>query len=94
MVAQEVILARLEAMSSQAQIRLAFQNKHDSQASLKLNLERSRAALGLPIEALQAIRANAQANREYLQAVANYNRSQFRLLEAVGSAPRTPQEEQ
>jgi outer membrane protein TolC len=86
-IAQEVTLAHLQIQAGQVQIAYAAQNVSEAAAALDLSLRRSRAAEGLPIEALQAIRANAQAKRAYLEAVATFNRSQFRLLQAVGSVP-------
>jgi outer membrane protein TolC len=86
-IAQEVTLAHLQIQAGQVQIAYAAQNVSEAAAALDLSLRRSRAAEGLPIEALQAIRANAQAKRAYLETVATFNRSQFRLLQAVGSVP-------
>lgn len=86
-VIEQVIMAHMEAQSGLEQIRLAHANMVNALRSLELNLERTRAAEGLPIEALQAIRANAEAKRAHSQAIADFNRSQFRLLEAVGTGP-------
>ena len=54
------------------------------------NFDRVRASEGLPIELIQAIRARTQALNDYTRAVADYNRSQFRLLRAIGLPPSTP----
>ena len=40
-----------------------------------------------PIEVLQPIQALAQARLDYLDAVLDYNRSQFRLKRATGQQP-------
>jgi len=87
-VAQEVTLAHLEVQAGPAQIEYAAQNVREAAASLDLNLRRSRAAEGLPIEALQAIRANAQAKQAMSETLARFNRAQFHLLQAVGSVPQ------
>ena len=65
-----------------------MQNVAELLASLDLNMARIRGAEGLPIEALQAIQAAATARDTYLDAVGEFNRSQFFLLRAVGRAPR------
>jgi outer membrane protein TolC len=60
--------------------------------SLALNLTNIRRAAGLPgatrpIEVLQPIQALAQARADYLDAVLDYNRAQFRLYRALGQPP-------
>jgi len=65
-----------------------MQNVAELLASLDLNMARIRGAEGLPIEALQAIQAAATARDTNLDAVGEFNRSQFFLLRAVGRAPR------
>jgi len=60
--------------------------------SLKLNFLNIRQGAELPratrpIEALQPIQALAQARLDYLDAVLDYNPSQFRLKRAIGQQP-------
>jgi outer membrane protein TolC len=60
--------------------------------SLRLNMLNIRRGAGLPgatrpIEVLQPIQALAQARTDYLLAVLDYNRSQFRLYHAIGWPP-------
>src|SRR5262249_61356800 len=57
--------------------------------SYRLNELRTRRApeQGRPIELLQAIQALAQARVSYLQTVADYDRTQFRLYAALGHPP-------
>ena len=60
--------------------------------SLKLNFLNIRQGTELPratrpIEALQPIQALAQARLDYLDAVLDYNPSQFRLKRAIGQQP-------
>ena len=60
--------------------------------SLKLNFLNIRQGAELPratrpIEVLQPIQALAQARLDYLDAVLDYNRSQFRLKRAIGQQP-------
>lgn len=57
--------------------------------SLRLNMLNIRRGAGLPgatrpIEVLQPIQALAQARTDYLHAVLDYNRSQYRLFHAIG----------
>jgi outer membrane protein TolC len=60
--------------------------------SLRLNMLNIRRGAGLPgatrpIEVLQPIQALAQARADYLTAVLDYNRAQFRLYRAIGWPP-------
>jgi len=87
-VAEQVTVAFLQAREGRRQVELAMQNVAESLDSLYLNMSRIRGAEGLPIEALQAIQAAATARDTYLDAVGEFNRSQFLLLRAVGRAPR------
>jgi hypothetical protein len=41
----------------------------------------------MPLELIQAIRARMQARNNYTDAIAGFNRAQFRLLRAVGQPP-------
>jgi outer membrane protein TolC len=68
-----------------------------AEASYRRNHERIRNGQGLPIETLQSIQALDQARRQYIRAVADFNRSQFRLQRALGwpVAPnRSPADDQ
>ncbi len=87
-VAEEVSLAHVQIREGRRQMEFAARTVAESLESLELNMRRIRGAEGLPIEALQAIDASAKAKDTYLATVAEFNRSQFRLLRAVGSAPR------
>ncbi|MGY8767553.1 MAG: TolC family protein [Pirellulales bacterium] len=52
--------------------------------SYQRNLSRIRNGQGLPLEVLQSVQALEDARRAYLQAVVEYNESQFRLQWALG----------
>ena len=52
--------------------------------SIQLNFDRIRAAEGRPLEVLDSIRSLSDALESYGQAVTEYERSQFRLLIAIG----------
>jgi hypothetical protein len=56
--------------------------------SLPVRASESRLIPGeMPMEALQGIRAAATAADAYLHMVAEFNRSQFRFLRALGRTP-------
>ena len=61
-------------------------------ASHHQNIARIEEAKGLPIEVLQSIQALAQARREYLRTVIDYNIAQFTLYRALGWPCKTPPE--
>lgn len=54
--------------------------------SYEQNIARIEGGAGLPIEALQALQALQRARTDYLQAVTEFNRAQFRLFAALGFA--------
>jgi outer membrane protein TolC len=83
-VAREVVEAHAQVQSRQAQIATAQEGVQSAIASYDRNLDRIQNVQGLPIEALQAIQALAQARREYLRALVGYNEAQFRLHRALG----------
>jgi outer membrane protein TolC len=86
-VSQQVTIAHLEVRQGRRQVDLAVENVDQSLNSLDLNMQRIHAAEGLPIEAMQAMRAAAEAQETYLESVSAFNRAQFRLLRAVGRSP-------
>ena len=86
-VTQQVTIAHLEVRQGRRQVELAVENVDQSLNSLDLNMQRIHAAEGLPIEAMQAMRAAAEAQETYLESVSAFNRAQFRLLRAVGRSP-------
>ena len=87
-IAGEVAIAYQEVHDGRRQIEFAAENVEHAQRSLELNMARIRAAEGLPIEALQAVQAAADAREAFLEATLDYNRAQLRLLRAVGRPPR------
>lgn len=96
-VAAEVVRAEKERVAAYRQMAEAGKAVPEAMASLSLNLTNIRRGAGLPgatrpIEVLQPIQALAQARSDYLDAVLDYNRAQFRLYRAVGRAPVIGQE--
>jgi outer membrane protein TolC len=83
-VAQEVAEAHVQTIFRREQIEVAKEAILRAQQSYQRNMERIGDAEGLPIEVLQSIQALEQAQRCYLNAVANYNRAQFQLAWATG----------
>lgn len=91
-VAAEVVTAEKSRIAASRQLREASRAVPEAIASLSLNMTNIRRGAGLPgatrpIEVLQPIQALAQARAEYLEAVLDYNRAQFRLFHALGRPP-------
>jgi outer membrane protein TolC len=89
-VASEVVRAHKQRIAADRQVREAGRALPEAVSSLSLNLTNIRRGAGLPnatrpIEVLQPIQALAQARADYLDAVLAYNRTQFRLLRALGN---------
>jgi outer membrane protein TolC len=83
-VASDIAEAYAQVVSRREQITLAQAGITAARESYRRNNERIQDALGLPIEALQAISALDNAQRQYVRSVADYNRAQFRLQRALG----------
>jgi outer membrane protein TolC len=83
-VASDVAESYAQVVSRREQITLAQDGITAARESYRRNNERIQDALGLPIEALQAISALDNAQRQYVRSVADYNRAQFRLQRALG----------
>ena len=93
-IASEVVAAAADVASYRLQMEIAQEAITAAEQSYQLNEQRIRASEGLPIELLQSISALAEARNAYTEVVANYNRSQYRLLRALGNpagVPDTPQ---
>jgi outer membrane protein TolC len=83
-VAADITEAHAQATTRKEQIDLAQTGIQAARDSYRRNSERIRDGQGLPIETLQSIQALDQAQRQYVRAVADYNRAQFRLHRALG----------
>ena len=84
-IAAEVVAAAADVTSYREQMEIAQQAILTAEQSYQLNEQRIRESEGLPIELLQSISALAEARNAYTETVANYNRSQYRLLRALGN---------
>jgi outer membrane protein TolC len=83
-VAQEVAEANIQVGLRKQQVDVAQSAISRARDSYQRNMDRIRDGQGLPIEALQAIQALEASERAYLQAVADFNRSQLQLQWALG----------
>ena len=91
-VAAEVVRSEKARIASARQMDEAGRALPEALESLRLNFDNMRRGAGLPgatrpIEVLQPIQALAVARSEYLDAVLDYNRAQFRLFHALGRPP-------
>ena len=89
-VMREVVEAHAQVAARRAQIETARQGVEAALASHQRNLERIRGVQGLPIEVQQSNQALAQARREYLRTIIDYNTAQFTLFRALGWPTRLP----
>ncbi len=83
-IAREVVEAHIQIRARRRQMATARAGLSAALASQQQNLERIEQAKGLPIEVLQSNQALAQARREYLRTVIDYNTAQFSLYRALG----------
>lgn len=83
-IAREVVEAHTQVTARQRQIGVAEEGVQAAASSFERNSERIRNAQGLPLETLQSLQALAQARRDYLRAVNDYNVAQFQLQRALG----------
>jgi outer membrane protein TolC len=89
-VAREVTEAHVQVQSRKGQMAIAEAGVKAATASYHQNLARIEDAKGLPIEVLQSIQALAQAQRELLRTVIDYNAAQFTLYRALGWPQKMP----
>ncbi|MBC21072.1 MAG: hypothetical protein CMJ74_12540 [Planctomycetaceae bacterium] len=80
----EIVAAAGDSASYRRQINAAEEGLNAANQSYTLNVERIRDAEGIPLELVQAIQARTNSQNRLTQAICNYNRSQYRLLHAIG----------
>jgi len=80
----EVIASAGDSASYRRQINAAEEGLDAANQSYTLNVERIREAEGIPLELVQAIQARTDSQNRLTKAICNYNRSQYRLLHAIG----------
>lgn len=81
--------AHAQVQLRRQQIETARDAVRTARRSYDKNLDRIENGQGLPIEALQAMQALAQAQRDYLRAVTDFNIAQFTLERALGRSTTT-----
>jgi outer membrane protein TolC len=89
-VAREVVEAHTQVLARKDQMATARMGIEAALVSQQQNIERIEQAKGLPIEVLQSIQTLAQARREYLRTVIDYNVAQFTLYRALGWPVQAP----
>jgi outer membrane protein TolC len=87
-----LVREQVAAAYNRAQVRFASIDTAESAVRASLDaftedLDRVRNNVGLPIEVLDSLRLLANSRYEYLDAIAEYNRSQFELYVALGQPP-------
>lgn len=83
-IAREVVESHAQVTARQRQLAVAEEGVQAATSSFERNSERIRNAQGLPLETLQSLQALAQARREYLRTVNDFNVAQFQLQRALG----------
>ena len=83
-IAREVVESNAQVNSRRQQLTIAEEGIQAATSSFEKNSERIENAQGLPLETLQSLQALAQARREYLRTVSDYNVAQFQLQRALG----------
>ncbi|HVW37833.1 MAG TPA: TolC family protein [Pirellulales bacterium] len=83
-ISREVTEASAQSQARRRQIGIAREGVQAAVESHQRNLDRIEAAKGLPIEALQSVQALANAQREYLRSLVDYDAAQFALYRALG----------
>jgi outer membrane protein TolC len=83
-IVSEITQAYHQAQSQRKQIKLAESRIENAFETFELSKARIRGLAGLPLEALQAVQAVADARQNLLEAVVGYNQAQFRLMRAIG----------
>jgi outer membrane protein TolC len=84
-VVAEVRMAYAEFRSAARQLDLAKRAVDSARKSYELSNERIFEHQGLPLEALQSIKALAEAEALHLSIAAKYNLAQLKLLSASGT---------
>jgi outer membrane protein TolC len=89
-IASEVRLAHAEFSGARRQLALAKRAVDSARKSYELNTERIFENNGLPLEALQSIKALAEAESLYLDIATKLNMAQLRLVSATGQGLGVP----
>jgi outer membrane protein TolC len=82
----EVVISLAKMRSTSAQIDLAKRNLETSEEMLRLTRERKQFGVGVVLEDIETQGVLNQAQSDYVTAVAEYNKAQYRLNRAVGGS--------
>ena len=82
----EVVTALARVRSTSVQIGLAKRNLETATEMLRLTRERKQFGVGIVLEDIETQEALNQAQSDYVTAVAEYNKAQYRLNRAVGGS--------
>ncbi len=83
-VAREVAEANAKVLTRRGRVSVAETGTKSARASLERNFDRIQQGQGLPIEVLQAIQALDATERDWVNAIVDYNVAQFQLQRAIG----------
>ncbi len=83
-IAREVVESHAQVTARKRQLAVAEEGIEAATSSFERNSERIKNAQGLPLEALQSLQALAQARRDYLRVITDFNAAQFTLQRALG----------
>ncbi len=88
-VANEIITSQARVQSLADQIATAKQSLSDAEEALRLGQERKEFGVGVVLETILAQQELSRVRNDYLNIVADYNKTQYALLRALGrlSAP-------
>jgi len=86
-IATQVREGVIRVQSQKRQLELASKAVEHALRSFKLNRARVFENLGLPIEVLQSLQSLALVRNIYVDAVVDYNESQYRLYVSLGQPP-------
>jgi outer membrane protein TolC len=91
-VARDVVEAHALVRTRYNRITVAEAGIQSARDSYQRNVDRIRGGQGLPIEVLQAIQSLDATQREWVDAIVDYNIAQFQLQRALGwPIPTTPE---
>lgn len=89
LIVSQVVASLVRVASTAAQIDLSGRNLNTATETLRLTQQRKQYGVGVVLEDLQAQQALTQARSDYVTALAEYNKAQYRLSQAVGGGATT-----
>ena len=88
-VANEIITSQARVQSLADQIATAKQSLSDAEEALRLGQERKEFGVGVVLETILAQQELSRVRNDYLNIVADYNKTQYALLRALGRLSAT-----